>query len=202
MSALQDGWSTSAAKPRRTYYLRHQTITSTHTRTKHTVALPWLALNGLPRLDLLVTTMITPVGTGGIWLGNVHMCVCAVCVLHHASLFACFPACQCRLACLHVFISVSLYLCVCVCVYLLAWRAMLQGAWAASEGPVCPQSLTICALLVVIKVSNSEVSWGLAKRGQKMSLRCSSRWAAVTIFTYLYTLIVFALLPWHWGRVL
>ena len=32
-----------------------------------------------------------------------------------------------------------------------------------------------------------------------MSLRCSSRWAAVTIFTYLYTLIVFALLPWHWG---
>ncbi|KAM7378790.1 hypothetical protein PAMP_004388 [Pampus punctatissimus] len=53
--------------------------------------------------------------------------------------------------------------------------AMPQGAWAASEGPVCPQSLTICALLVVIKVSNSEVSWGLAKRGQKMSLRCSSR---------------------------
>lgn len=32
-----------------------------------------------------------------------------------------------------------------------------------------------------------------------MSLRRSSRWAAVTVFTYLYTLIVFALLPWHWG---
>lgn len=88
--------------------------------------------------------------------------------------------------------------CVCVCVPL-AWRAMPQGAWAASEGPVCPQSLTICVLLVVIKVSNLEVSWGLAKRGQKMSLCCSSCWAAVTIFTYLYTLIVFALLSWHWG---
>lgn len=82
----------------------------------------------------------------------------------------------------------------------LAWRAWPQGAWAASEGPACPQSLTICALLVVIKVSNLEVSWGLAKRGQKMSLRCSSWWAAATVFTYLYTLIVFALLPWHWGN--
>ncbi len=96
-------------------------------------------------------------------------------------------------------VCVCVCVCLCMCV-LLAWRAMLQGVWAASEGPVCPQSLTICALLVVIKVSNLEVSWGLAKRGQKMSLRCSSHWAAVTIFTYLYTLIVFALLPWHWGR--
>lgn len=131
--------------------------------------------------------MITPVGTGGIWLGAVHVCVCsASCML--VRLFPCMSV----LACLHA----CVYLCVCI---LLARRAMPQGAWAAWEGPVCPQSLTICALLVVIKVSNLEVSWGLAKRGQKMSLRCSSRWAAVTIFTYLYTLIVFASLPWHWG---
>lgn len=84
-------------------------------------------------------------------------------------------------------------------VSVLAWRHWPQRARAASEGPACPQSLTICVLLVVIKVSNLEVSWGLAKRGQKMSLRCSSWWAATTVFTYLYTLIVFAMLPWHWG---
>lgn len=85
-------------------------------------------------------------------------------------------------------------------VSVLAGRPWPQAAWAASEGPACPQSLTICALLVVIKVSNLEVSWGLAKRGQKMLLRCSSWWAALAVFTYLYTLIVFALLPWHWGN--
>ncbi len=126
------------------------------------------------------------------------VCVCMLCVFCIMCAYVPASLHGSWLACLHVFICVSLCLCVCVCVSL-AWRAMPQGAWAASEGPVCPQSLTICALLVVIKVSNLEVSWGLAKRGQKMSLRCSSCWAAVTIFTYLYTLIVFALLPWHWG---
>lgn len=57
-----------------------------------------------------------------------------------------------------------------------------------------PWSLTICGLLVVIKVSNLGVTWGLAKWGQEMSLP-NSFWD-VDIFTYLYTLIV--LLPWHW----
>lgn len=127
-------------------------------------------------------------------------CVCsAPCIL--VSQHLCMPL----LARVFVFVyqCVPLRACVCKCVYvyvvLLAWRAMPQGAWAASEGPVCPQSLTICALLVVIKVSNLEVVWGLAKRGHKMSLCFSSRWATVTIFTYLYTLIVFPLLLWHWG---
>lgn len=66
---LQDEWSTSAREPRWTYYLRHQTITSTHThactrphKEKHTDTERCLALNGLPRPDLLVTTMITPTG--------------------------------------------------------------------------------------------------------------------------------------------
>lgn len=131
-------------------------------------------------------------GPRGIWLGDAHMCVCPVCVLHHA--FLCLLPCM--FACVKLWVWASV--CVCECESL-AWGVMPQGAWTASEGPVCPQSLTICALLVVIKVSNLEVSWGLAKRGQKMSLRRSSRWAAVTIFTYLYTLIVFASLPWHWG---
>lgn len=169
----------------------------THTHWKHTEAEPCLALNGLPRPDLLVTTMITPMGTGGIWLSD--MCVCewlsAYCECSTSRTHVCLLPCVAVLASL----LARVYLCasVCVCV-LLAWRGMPQGAQAASEGPTCPQSLTICALLVVIKVSNSEVSWGLAKRGQKMSLRRSPRWAAMTIFTYLYTLIVFALLPWHW----
>ena len=128
------------------------------------------------------------------------LCVCLHCVCSASCLLVCLLPCMIVLAsqgpCVYLF--ASLPMCVCVCV-LLAWSAMPQGAQAASEGPACPQSLTICALLVVIKVSNSEVSWGLAKRGQKMSLRCSSCWAAMTIFTYLYTLIVFASLPWHWG---
>lgn len=53
-----------------------------------------LALNSLPRPDLLVTTMITPMGTGGIWLGTcVYVCVLCVvfCIMRAcgpASLFA------------------------------------------------------------------------------------------------------------------
>lgn len=131
------------------------------------------------------------------------VCLCVHCVCPascmHVALLRCMPEPASLFLCVNsrVFSPLCVYAHVCVCV-LLAWRAMPQGAWAASEGPVCPQSLTICALLVVIKVSNLEVSWGLAKRGQKMSLRRSSCWAAVTIFTYLYTLIVFALPPWHW----
>ena len=128
--------------------------------------------------------MITPMGAGwhlARW--HAYVCMSAACVLY----YACW---QVGFSCLFVLARLSV----------LAWRAWPQAAWAASEGPACPQSLTICALLVVIKVSNLEVSWGLAKRGQKMSLRCSSWWAAATVFTYLYTLIVFALLLWHWGN--
>lgn len=105
-SALQDKWPTSATMPHWTYYLRHQTITSAHTHGKHTKAVTWTALNGLPRPDLLVTTMITPKSPNGIWLGN----VCALCVCsHHA----------CLLHLCRVFACVSLHVCVleCVCAY-------------------------------------------------------------------------------------
>lgn len=127
----------------------------------------------------------------------VCVCVRTVCVLLHACSCRCLPACQCWLACLHVFICVPSP--ACVCVYRWHEEQCRKEPGQHQKGRCCPPSLTICALLVVIKVSNLAVSWGLAKRGQKMSLRCSSCWAAVTIFTYLYTLIVFALLPWHWG---
>lgn len=193
MSALQDGWPTSATKSRWAYYLRHQTITSTHTYGKST-------LDQSPGLKQPAKTWPSshdhdhPHGHGWHLARHVCVCMCALRgVLHHARLWPCFPVCQSWLACL---LSVCVYT---VSVYHWHEEQMPQGVWAASEGPVCPQSLAICALLVVIKVSNLEVSWGLAKRGQKMSLRCFSCWAAVTIFTYLYTLIVFALLPWHWG---
>lgn len=111
--------------------------------------------------------------------------------------YVCMPT-ACSI--LHAGNSASQYARAGLHVYVLAWREWSQGAGALSVGPACPQSLTICALLVVIKVSNLEVSWGLAKRGQKMSLHRSSWWAAAAVFTYLYTLIAFALLPWHWGN--
>lgn len=68
-----------------------------------------------------------------------------------------------------------------------AWPGV---GWGEEESTV-PWSLAICGLLVVIKVSNSGATWGLAKRRPKMSLP-TSRWGVLHLFTYLYTLIVFA----------
>lgn len=118
MSALRDGWPTSATKaspdvlpetPNNNLDLH----TRRHLQKSHTEEELCLALTGLPRPDLLVTTMITPMGTGGIWLGDVHVCFCVHCVCSVScvlvSLLPCMAVLVCRIA--------RVYLCpfACVC---------------------------------------------------------------------------------------
>lgn len=80
------------------------------------------------------------------------------------------------------------------------WHVIVRKG--AAEGD--PESggvrtLTICSLLVVIKVSNLGADLGICQmRAGKMSLP-GFCWDVLHVFTYLYTLIAFDSQPWLWG---
>lgn len=110
MSAVQDGWSTSATTPRWTHHLRHQTITSAHTHT-HTQS---RALSGLKRPAKTWPSSYGhdhPRGRG--WhLARCCACPCVLCAmrahapasLHGAGLLVC------------MYLSAGPLACMCVCV--------------------------------------------------------------------------------------
>lgn len=80
------------------------------------------------------------------------------------------------------------------------WHVIVRKG-AAEGGPESGvvRTLTICSLLVVIKVSNLGADLGFCQtRAGKMSLP-GFCWDVLHIFTYLYTLIAFASQSWLWG---
>lgn len=80
------------------------------------------------------------------------------------------------------------------------WHVTVRkGATEGDPESGVVRTLTICSLLVVIKVSNLGADLGICQtRAGKMSLP-GFCWDVLHIFTYLYTLIAFASQPWLWG---
>lgn len=80
------------------------------------------------------------------------------------------------------------------------WHVLVKkGAAEGDPESGFVRTLTICSLLVVIKVSNLGADLGICQtRTSKMSLP-GFCWDVLHIFTYLYTLIALASQPWLWG---